>query len=111
MELIRKTGGRDNLIELRQDHQNDNLADLVLNRNELHKVVESKHKLIRKMEPVYQIPASRNGRAPFYSAVKVLGNNHLDTFWFNVFILWIMSLMLYISLRFSWLKKIIEFNY
>jgi hypothetical protein len=109
MELIRQLGGRDELITLKQNHYNDNLADLVLNQNELHKVTESKHKLIRKMEPIYQIPLSRGGRAHFFSAVKVLGHYQIDAVWFNIIVLWIMSLILYISLQFSWLRKVIEF--
>lgn len=109
MELIRELGSRENMIALKQTHYNNNLADLVLNQNELHKVTESKHKLIRKMEPIYQIPSSRVGRAHFFSAVKVLGNYQMDTVWFNVIVLWIMSIILYISLQFSWLRKIIEY--
>lgn len=109
MELISQLGGRDNLIKLKQDNYNDNLAEMVLNQNELHKVSESKHKLIRKMEPIYQIPSSRSGRAQFFSAIKVIGNYHMDTVWFNVMILWMMSLILYITLQFSWLQKTIEY--
>jgi ABC-type multidrug transport system ATPase subunit len=107
-ELIRELGGTEKLIALKQENYNENLADLVLNRNELHKVTESKHKLIRKMEPIYQIPSSRNGRAQFYSAVKVLGHYQIDTIWFNVVIIWIMTIIFYIALQFSWLKKVIE---
>jgi ABC-type multidrug transport system ATPase subunit len=110
MELIRQLGSRDKLIKLKQDNLNDNLADLVLNQNELHKVTESRHKLIRKMEPIYQIPLSYNGRAQFFSSAKVLGNYQIDTIWFNIIILWIMSLILYISLQFSWLRKVMELS-
>jgi len=109
MELIRQLGSREKMIALKQTHYNDNLADLVLNQNELRKVTESKHKLIRKMEPVYQIPSSNAGRAHFFSAVKMLGHYQMETVCFNIIILWIMSLILYISLRFSWLRKIIEY--
>ena len=109
-KLASDLGGSEKLVDLKQKNHNDNLADLVLNRNELHKVIESKYKLIRKMEPIYQIPSSKNGRAHFYSAVKVLGQNHIDTIWFNVTVIWIMTIILYIALQFSWLKKIIEFT-
>jgi ABC-type multidrug transport system ATPase subunit len=106
-QLIHELGSTDKLIILKQKNWNESLAELVLNLNELHKVSESKHKLIRKMEPVYQIPSSRNGRAQFYSAVKVLGHYHIDTIWFNVIVIWIMTLFFYIALQFSWLKKVI----
>ena len=107
-KLASVLGGSEYLVILKQVNHNDNLADLVLNRNELHKVIESKYKLIRKMEPIYQIPSSKNGRAHFYSAVKVLGQNHIDTIWFNITVIWIMTIFLYLALQFSWLKKVIE---
>jgi hypothetical protein len=84
------------------------LADLVLYRNELHKLTESKYKLVRKMEPIYQIPSSRNGRSQFFSAVKVLGHYRIETVWFNVVVIWIMTLVFYIALQFSLLKKVLD---
>jgi len=104
-ELIKNLGGGEELIRLKQDYDNESLDDLVLNRNELHKIAETETKFIRKMEPVYQIPLSRNGRAQFYSAVKVIGHYQIDTLWFNVIVLWLMTFILYLALRFSWLGK------
>jgi len=106
--LIKELGSVDKLIILKQDYYNESLADLVLNRNELHKLTESKHKFIRKMEPIYQIPSSRNGRSQFYSSEKVIGHNMIETVWFNVAIIWIMVIIFYIALQFSWLKKVLE---
>ena len=104
-DLIRTLGSNEALVRLKLDYDNESLRDLVLNRNELHKIAESGTKLIRKMEPVYQIPSSRIGRAQFFSAVKVIGNYQIDTLWFNVIVLWLMILILYIALQFSWLRK------
>jgi ABC-type multidrug transport system ATPase subunit len=108
IELIKKLGSGEELIRLKHDHDNEKLDDLVLNRNELHKIVESGSRFIRKMDPVYQIPSSGNGRAQFFSAVKILGNYQINTIWFNVIVIWIMTLVLYIALQFSWLRKMIE---
>lgn len=107
-QLIQDIGSADKLIILKQENFNESLAELVLNQNELHKVTESRHKLVRKMEPIYQIPSSRNGRSHFYSSVKVLGHYQIDAIWFNVIVIWIMSLIFFIALQFSWLRKVIE---
>jgi len=77
IELIKKLGSSEELIRLKQNHDNEKLNDFVLNRNELHKIVESGSRFIRKMDPVYQIPSSANGRSQFFSAVKILGNYHI----------------------------------
>ncbi len=107
-ELISKLGSGEELIRLKQDHDNENLDDLVLNRNELHKIVESGSGFIRKMDPIYQIPSSGNGRAQFFSSVKILGHYMMNTIWFNVIVIWMMTLIFYIALQFSWLRKGIE---
>jgi hypothetical protein len=60
------------------------------------------------MEPVYQVPSSRNGRSQFYSSLKVIGTYWIETAWFNIAVIWIMTIIFYIVLQFSWLRKILE---
>jgi len=41
----------------------------------------------------------------FYTSVKILGKIHAPTLYFNILIIWIMTFLLPIYLRFSLLKK------
>ncbi len=107
--LIDDYGGADRLVELKKNYYNESLADLVLNRSVLKKVYETPDLFIRKTEPVYQMPESRLGRAHFFSAYKQVGNLVLDTVTFNVLVLWLMTVLLYIALQFRWLAKLIAF--
>ncbi len=78
------------------------------NTNSLKKVYEYEGKLIQKAAPIYKLPESRIGRSHFYAGVKRLGNLKIKTLWFNIAILWIMTLVLYGFLVSDLGRKIIE---
>ncbi|MFC2112018.1 hypothetical protein ACFLTA_02015, partial [Bacteroidota bacterium] len=67
------------------------------------------NKLIRKMEPVYMYPVLKNGRAQFFSSVKRVGNMYMSTITFNVLAILFMTLILYITLQYSALRRLLEF--
>ena len=107
--LKNEAGGLEDFIHIKRSHYNEQLAQLVLNRNNLYKLTRKDGLLIRKMDPAYYYPSSRNGRAHFYASVKLLGGTYIPTSYFNILVIWIMSLTLFILLRFSILKRIIYF--
>lgn len=96
------------IIQLQKAHQNKSIKDLVLNTNDLKKASVRNMKIIRNDSPVFQKPESKTGRAQFYAGKKVVGNIEIETFWFNIVVIWIMCIMLYISLLYESIKKIIE---
>lgn len=107
--LKREAGGLDNYLALKRANDNEQLNSLVLNRNDLHKIIKRDGRLIRKMDPVYMYPVKRNGRSHFYASVKQVGNLSLSTFVFNILAIWFMTIVLYIMLRYSLLRKTIDF--
>jgi len=98
----------DDLVKIKQNHHNEAVADLVLNRNEMKKIVEYDGKLIRKDTPVFQIPGSAIGRSQFFAAEKIIGNIEVDTILFNILVLSLMTLFLYIALVNDWLRKLLS---
>lgn len=106
IESLRKKGLKTTDIALlREKYANRAVSDMVLNNNEMVKIMALDDQFIRKDTPVYQIPASGFGRAQFYAAIKRLGNLEVPTLWFNSGILWIMTLLLYVSLLTGALRK------
>ena len=73
----------------------------------MKKSIDRQRKIIRKYEPGYMMPTSKAGRAHFCSPFKVVGNIRFNTFWFNLAVIWIVSLIMYVMLYFSILKKIV----
>ncbi len=101
--------GEEAVYKFRETYYNDNLADLVLNKGSENKIIADQDQLIRKKDPVFMEPLSRNGRAHFYAPVKFIGNIVIDTFWFNLGVIWLMSLSLYFTLLTDILRKGINY--
>ena len=92
----------------KRDYHNNSIADLVLNKKEILKITESEDRLIQIIDPIYKFPETNYGRAHFYAPVKKFFGNYIDTFWFNILVIWFTSLTLYITLCFDIFRKVIE---
>ena len=101
--------GHDYLRILKNDYQNENLANFCLNLRSKYMIIETKTKLIQKADPVYMIPTSNYGRAHFYAPYKILGNLHIDTYWFNLGAIWLLTLVFYFTLYTDLLRKAINY--
>jgi ABC transport system ATP-binding/permease protein len=106
MESAIGTGG---VFSFRQQYYNKALADMVLNRHEVNVILKTEGKLVQKKDPVYLMPDSNIGRAHFYAPVKMFNNVYVDTLWFNVSTLWLMSLILYIGILINAPRRIVSF--
>ena len=94
----------------RNKYHNESLADLVLNNNVLDKVEVKDGRMIRKDRPAYMKPTSRMGKAHLYAPNKQIGKFEYDTLWYNTFVIWLYTLLLYLTLRTDLLRKVINFS-
>lgn len=99
--------GEYNMRELRQKFHNNKLAALALNRNVVQKIYEADDELVRKLDPVYIYPHNRYGRTQFFSPYKLIGYQMVETLWFNLVVLWLVTTIMYFLLVFDILRKII----
>jgi hypothetical protein len=100
--------GHNNVVAFKEKYHNTALADQLLNKTEPDKIIELKGHLYRKFEPVFNLPELKTGRAHFYAPKKKIGNMFFDTFWFNIFVIWSMSIVFYFALVFNVLRKLIS---
>lgn len=101
--------GADAVFRLRQKNYNKTLADWVLNNNEVNKYLETDNRIIQKYEPVFMVPEHSWGRAHFYAPVKRFNNQLVDTIWFNLAVIWMASLLLFITLQTNLLGEVISY--
>jgi hypothetical protein len=97
------------LLNFKQQYYNNSLANYVLNENEYKKLIVQNGEIIRLTEPVYYEPDNSFGRAQFYAPAKKIGAFMIDTFYFNIAVLWILSMVLYIILITGALEKFINY--
>ncbi|MBU2554107.1 MAG: ATP-binding cassette domain-containing protein [Bacteroidetes bacterium] len=99
---------KNELFLLKQQHHNRALQDMVMNTSTQEYFRETNNNIMQKVAPIYKKPDFNNGRAHFLSAEKVVVGVSIDTFVFNVGVIWLMILMLYVALYFDWLRKAME---
>jgi ABC-type multidrug transport system ATPase subunit len=99
--------GEDEFIKLKNNYYNKQLEIVVLDRLRVEQFIETDKRIIQKCEPGYMKPLSKYGRAQFYAPYKQIGNTKIDTFWFNLMVLWIVTLILYIALYYNLLQKLV----
>ncbi|NOU61043.1 ATP-binding cassette domain-containing protein [Marinifilum sp. JC070] len=101
--------GRDGVYEFKQQYYNQALADLVLNRNEVNKMIQVDYQLIQKKDPIFMSPDSKFGRSHFYSHVKRIGNFYIDTYWFNLAVVWLGTVLLFFTLWADVLRRMMNY--
>ena len=106
--MIGKWGGEEEFISKRRDYTNKRLEEILMNKGQF--AVTSKSRLIRKATPIYQIPESVTGRAQFFAPVKSMGTLSFDTYWFNMAVIWISTLVFYLTLVYDLLRKFTNWN-
>jgi len=108
--LIRQISNRtgmDGFIKMRGENYNENLANFLLNRLAINKIYDAKNELIQKADPVFMRPGSKYGRAHFYAPYKQIGELKIGTMMFNLFAIWLMIFVLFITLYYNILKRLI----
>ncbi|TAH25101.1 MAG: ATP-binding cassette domain-containing protein [Cytophagales bacterium] len=104
-----------NVTQLKDEYHNESLADLVVNTENKNKFIIFNQEIYPKTNAVYFNTTSSkeifNIRSHFYAPNKMLFGVSIGTFWFNISVIWLMTVVLFILLYFDVLKKIIEFRF
>ncbi len=98
------------LGQLKSKYQNDNLEKFMRNSNIIlsNKILEYDRHLWQKTDPVYQDPRPGIFSAHLLAPYKVVGNYKIDTYLFNLIMLWIGNIILFVMLYFSLLSKAVN---
>ncbi|NQX97334.1 MAG: ATP-binding cassette domain-containing protein [Flavobacteriales bacterium] len=104
--LNKDTEAKEKFIKMKNAYTNDALSDYVKSSNIMSRILELDGHLIQKIDPIYLTP--KGFRAHFYAPEKRIFGSYFDTFWVNMGVIWLMSILLAISLYFDLLRKVIE---
>ena len=97
---------------LRQAYLNEAVQEIVVNTYEKTFIKSYKDHLIQMHDPIYEMPWVNNifdYRAQFYSPVKYFLGHKFNTFWFNMWVVWLMTAFCYVALYYDWLKRAMDF--
>lgn len=102
------------VVDLKNKYTNEYLESQVTNEMIKDKYVEGDGFLVQQTDPIFSVRNPNNISSPldyrthFFAPQKHFLGNYFDTMWFNVFVMWAMTLFLLITLYFEWLKKLID---
>jgi hypothetical protein len=89
---------------------NESLADLLTNISEKNRIIEHEGQLLQQVNPVFLDPEPAHAidyRAHYFAPKKNLLGNLFSTYWFNLFVIWLMTVFLYGTLYIELLKRVV----
>ena len=97
MSIVNRIG-KEAFLKMKKDHYNKQLENFCINADTKHTHDIIDGYIVPRTGFIYLTPTTNDGRAPFYSSVKVIGDTKIPTLKFNVAILLLMSLIAAIML-------------
>lgn len=97
--------------QIRNDYYNESVSDYVRKSLEKNKVLEYRNRLVQQYDPIYEDPGNVgffSFRAHLFAPRKRFMGHYFDTFWFNISVIWIFTLILYLTLYFELLRKLLN---
>ena len=97
---------------MRLRYENKRVISMVENSDEMTRIVEWNGRLVQKFYPIYfQDHHPQNifdFQANFFVPTKQFMGKTFDTFYFNLAVIWAMTVILYVTLYFDLLKKLVH---
>ncbi len=97
-------------LEQQEKYHNEAVSDIVKNIY-MKQVVEYDNKLVRQRDPIFRFPEVNHAldfRSHFFAPQKHFLGTYMDTFYFNMIIVWVMTIVLYVTLYYDALKKLLD---
>ncbi len=109
-EMSESLGSRQAFDTYADSYQNEAVGMLVKNQDEPVRIIEAQGKLVQKIYPIFKEPNPDHYidfDAQFYLPFKHFMSANIDTLYFNLAVIWLMSITLYVTLYYDVLRKII----
>lgn len=112
-EMVQKALGKNPELynKLKNDFHNEAISDLAKKVLEKKKILEYDNQLVQQIDPVFMDPtvtSSLSIRSHFLAPRKHFLGNFYDTFYFNMIVIWLYTLLLYITLYYELIKKLFD---
>ncbi len=96
------------VADFKMTYHNEKLEQFVAGVGK-DRILEYDHKLYRLYKPIYNESERSFFKAHFYAPTKPFFGKQIDTFWFNIIVIWLTSALLFVILYYKLLQKSINF--
>jgi hypothetical protein len=97
---------------IKDDYFNEMVSRFVRKELDKNKILRQGNHLVQVVDPIYQIPEPAHKlafRTNFFAPSKHFAGYYFETLWFNITLVWILSIIMYAILYFDLLKKTMNF--
>ena len=97
-------------VMFRESYYNEFLSDIVRKSTATDKIKRIDNRLYRNYEPIFLNPPKStlfSLRTHFFAPNKYFAGNQINTLIFNIIVIWMMSIILFVALYFDLLRKMI----
>nr|MBP8791203.1 ATP-binding cassette domain-containing protein [Breznakibacter sp.] len=97
--------------QIKDAYFNESISDITRKVFEKNKMLRDGDKLIQVIDPIYQIPEPEglfSFRTHFFAPMKYFAGRYWETLWFNITMVWLLTVVLYVLLYYDVLRKIFE---
>jgi ABC-type multidrug transport system ATPase subunit len=99
-----------NVTAYKNLYYNEALADLVKNATVKDRITEYEGRLYQQSDPIFHTPTLTSNpldyRTHFLAPAKRMAGLSMDTFYFNILVIWFTTLFLYITLYFETFRRV-----
>ena len=110
--LVQSPEDRISYAQLRADHENDRLTYMLRSTNVKQRALRTDKEIIRQVYPIYarkdHPKHALDFRTKFYYPEKYIFGVYVPTKVFNILMIWLMSAILYVTLYYDVLRKIVS---
>ena len=102
---------RDIYNNLKNDYYNEAVSDVVTKTFDKNKILRDGDRLIQIKDPIYQMPEPEGilrFRSQFFSPMKYFFGFYIETLWFNIIAVWVITAVLYAILYYDLARRAFE---
>jgi energy-coupling factor transporter ATP-binding protein EcfA2 len=108
-ELVATLGDEERFLQFKQKYFNKQLAAVVTNEKEIQQYTVHDGEMIPVKDAIYRLPRQESWRAHFYAPVKNIFVYQVDTFWFDLLLIWIFSALLFLLLYYDVIRRALTY--
>ena len=107
--LEESLGGADQFLAFKQKYYNKQLADLLTNDKEINNYSVHDGEMVPVKDAIFRDPSEESWRSHFYSPVKIFFKNKVNSYWFDLAVIWMFSGMLFVLLYYDVIRRLLTY--
>jgi ABC transport system ATP-binding/permease protein len=108
-DLVSKLGSEEAFLIYKQKYYNKQVANVVTNEKDFKEIEKQNNEMLPVKNAIYRDPLSTNGRGHFYAPVKKISSFKIDTFWYDLIIIWLFTGIMFVFLYYDLLRRILAY--